>query len=65
MEQVSNEFRQLTSKEQLDLLVQVHGFLSNFDRVPGSLTAQWSQVLQALAMVAKSVEMELKEESQN
>lgn len=54
------EVRALTKEEQLDVLVKIHTFLSNYDRVPGAFASQFAQVLEGLALVANSVQVELK-----
>ena len=41
--------------EHVAVLKSVHGFLSNFDRVPGSLAGAWSQNLDAIAYVVNSI----------
>lgn len=51
----------LSKGQQLAALKQVFEFLSNYDRVPGSLTSTWSQVLDALALVHNSLVSELSE----
>lgn len=45
----------LTANEEISVLRNVHTFLSNFDRVPGSLANQWAQTLDAIAIVANSL----------
>lgn len=54
------EFKSLTKEEQLEILVKIHGFLSSYDRVPGAFASQFAQVLEGLALVANSVQSELK-----
>lgn len=46
---------ELTASEEIAVLRNVHTFLSNFDRVPGSLANQWAQTLDAVAIVANSL----------
>lgn len=55
------EVRALTKEEQLDVLVKIHTFLSNYDRVPGAFASQFAQVLEGLALVANSVQLEVRE----
>lgn len=52
------EVKTLTKEEQLDVLVKIHTFLSNYDRVPGAFASQFAQVLEGLALVAHSVQAE-------
>lgn len=47
--------QQLTSEQEIQTLRNVHTFLTNYDRVPGSLANQWAQVLDAIALVANSL----------
>lgn len=54
------EVKTLTKEEQLDVIVKIHNFLSNYDRVPGAFASQFAQVLEGLALVANSVQKELK-----
>lgn len=52
---VELQHQKLTAEQEIQTLRNVHTFLSNYDRVPGSLTNQWSQVLDAIALVANSI----------
>lgn len=45
----------LTTEQEINALRSVHQFLGNFDRVPGFLSSQWSQALDAIAVVANSL----------
>lgn len=45
----------LTSEQEINALRAAHQFFSNFDRVPGFLTNQWSQALDTIAVVANSL----------
>jgi len=45
----------LTTEQEINALRAAHQFFSNFDRVPGFLTNQWSQALDAIAVVANSL----------
>lgn len=45
----------LSAEQEINTLRAVHQFLSNFDRVPGFMTSQWSQALDAIAVVANSL----------
>ena len=45
----------LTKEQQIQALRAVHTFLSDFDRVPGALAAQWSQAQDAIGLVANSL----------
>jgi hypothetical protein len=56
----SQEVRVLSKEEQLNVLVQIHQFLSNYDRVPGAFASQFAQVLEGLALVANSIQSEVK-----
>jgi hypothetical protein len=42
-------------EQEIGALRKVHQFLSDFDRVPGSLSAQWSQMLDTVAIVTNSL----------
>ena len=46
---------ELSVAEEINALRNVHVFLSNFDRVPGALAAEWAQTLDAIAIVANSL----------
>jgi|688.fasta_scaffold1697409_2 hypothetical protein len=54
------EPRVLSKEEQLDVLVKIHNFLANYDRVPGAFASQFAQVLEGLVLVANSVQAELR-----
>lgn len=45
----------LLPEQEIGALRKVHEFLSGFDRVPGSMSAQWSQMLDTVAVVANSL----------
>lgn len=45
----------LTTDQEIGALRAAHQFFSNFDRVPGFLTNQWSQALDTIAVVANSL----------
>lgn len=45
----------LLTEQEVGALRKVHQFLSEFDRVPGSMSAQWSQMLDTVAIVANSL----------
>lgn len=45
----------LTTEQEINALRSAHQFFSNFDRVPGFLTNQWSQALDTIAVVANSL----------
>lgn len=45
----------LAQEQEVGALRKVHQFLSEFDRVPGSMSAQWSQMLDTVAIVANSL----------
>lgn len=45
----------LLPEQEVGALRKVHQFLSEFDRVPGSMSAQWSQMLDTVAVVANSL----------
>ena len=45
----------LTPEQEINALRTAHQFFSNFDRVPGFLANQWSQALDAVAVVANSL----------
>jgi len=45
----------LTTEQEINALRAAHQFFSNFDRVPGFLTNQWSQALDTIAVVANSL----------
>lgn len=47
--------QKLTATQEVDALRAIHQFLTNFDRVPGSMAGTWSQVLDTLAAVANSL----------
>jgi len=53
--EVAVESQILSSEQEVGALRKVHEFLSEFDRVPGTLTAQWSQMLDTVAVVANSL----------
>jgi putative alpha-1,2-mannosidase len=45
----------ISQEQEVAALRRVHQFLSEFDRVPGSMSAQWSQMLDTVAIVANSL----------
>jgi predicted translin family RNA/ssDNA-binding protein len=45
----------LSAEQEIGALRTVHEFLSEFDRVPGSLSSKWSQMLDTIAVVANSL----------
>jgi hypothetical protein len=45
----------ISQEQEVGALRKVHQFLSEFDRVPGSMSAQWSQMLDTVAIVANSL----------
>ena len=45
----------LTTEQEINALRAAHQFFSNFDRVPGFLTNQWSKALDTIAVVANSL----------
>lgn len=45
----------LTAEQEINALRSVHTFLSNFDRVPGSMATTWGQALDTIAVVANSL----------
>jgi hypothetical protein len=47
--------QELLAEQEISALRRVHEFLSAFDRVPGSMSAQWSQMLDTVAVVANSL----------
>lgn len=53
--EVKQEAQTLTTEQEIGALRKVHEFLSAFDRVPGSMSAQWSQMLDTVAVVANSL----------
>ncbi len=55
----TGEQRTLSKEDQLNAIRQVFQFLSDYDRVPGSLSSTWSQLLDALALVHNSIASEL------
>lgn len=44
----------VTAAQRVAILRSVHGFFSNYDRVPGALAEQWGNALNALAVVVNS-----------
>lgn len=53
--EVKVEAETLLPEQEVGALKKVHEFLSNFDRVPGAMSAQWSQMLDTVAVVANSL----------
>jgi len=49
------QLQTLTAEQEIGALRSVHTFLSNFDRVPGSMAATWGQALDTIAVVANSL----------
>lgn len=47
--------QKLTPDQEINALRGVHKFLSDFDRVPGSLASTWAQALDTIAVVANSL----------
>ncbi|CAB4141228.1 hypothetical protein UFOVP410_67 [uncultured Caudovirales phage] len=45
----------LSPEQEINALRSVHKYLSEFDRVPGSMSATWSQMLDTVAVVANSL----------
>ena len=45
----------LEPEQEISGLKKVHQYLSEFDRVPGSMAATWSQMLDTIAVVANSL----------
>lgn len=53
--ELSIEPQTLAPEQEVGALRKVHEFLSEFDRVPGSLSSQWAQMLDTVAVVANSL----------
>lgn len=51
----------LTIEQEINLLAQAHRYFSDFDGVKGSQTANFSRVLDALAMVVNSLVLKQEE----
>lgn len=47
--------QKLSTEQEISTLRAAHQFFSNFDRVPGFAANQWSQALDAIAVVANSL----------
>lgn len=56
------QVQKISKQQQVEVLKQVHQFLSNFDRVPGFLSNQWFQTLQAIALVCDNIALYDQEE---
>lgn len=52
---VSAPPQKLQPEQEIHTLRAAHQFFSNFDRVPGYAANQWSQALDAIALVANSL----------
>ena len=52
----------LSIQQEIGALRKVHEYLSEFDRVPGSMSASWSQMLDTIAVVANSLIAKLPKE---
>ena len=52
----------LSKAQQHEALLSVFRYLSDFDRVPGSQTANWSRVLDTLAVVSNNLAVELSDD---
>lgn len=50
---------ELTKEKQLQLLKHAHAFFAEFNGVPGKLAFQWSQALDAIALVANKLNQEI------
>ena len=55
----------LSPEQEIGALRKVHEFLGDFDRVPGSMSAAWSQMLDTVAVVANSLISKLPEDVRN
>ncbi len=53
----------LSQEQEIGALRKVHQFLNEFDRVPGSMSASWSQMLDTIAIVANSLIAKMPKES--
>jgi hypothetical protein len=53
--------QRLTKEQQAKILLDVHTFLSNFDRIPGALAAQFAKVLDGIAIVNNNIALEADE----
>ena len=47
--------QKLTAEQEINALRSVHKFLSDFDRVPGTLATTFGQALDTIAIVANSL----------
>jgi hypothetical protein len=54
-ETAATPIQKLTADQEIQALRVAHQFFSTFDRVPGFLANQWSQALDAVAVVANSL----------
>lgn len=54
--------QKLTKVQQVQVLQQIHGFLSTFNHVPGALAGDWAEVLKGVAAVNNSIAADIKEE---
>jgi len=52
----------LLSEQEIGALKKVHAYLSEFDRVPGSMASSWSEMLDTIAVVVNSLISKLEPE---
>jgi len=57
---MSDNVPTLTKKQQAEVLTKVHNFLATYDRVPGIFAGQWSNTLEALAVVVSNLNGEVR-----
>lgn len=55
VQETSQPSQVLAPEQEVGALRRVHEFMTNFDRVPGSLAVQWGQALDTIAVVANSL----------
>jgi hypothetical protein len=59
--QAESKDQKLTSEQEINVLGQVHVYLSNFDGIKGSQAASFSRTLDGLALVVNSLVLKFDE----